>query len=161
MARYPYHLRGFDYIGRHRYSLTFCCYDRREVFRDASAVDLVQVQILRAAEDQQFALIVFCFMPDHLHLLVEGQRDTSNLKRFQIAAKQFSAFHYRRCFGAALWQRYAYDRVLRPNEPTAVVARYILGNPVRAGLAVDIADYPFSGSGVLSMAALIESVRAG
>jgi len=50
------------------------------------------------------------------------------------------------CPGATPWQRYGYDHVLRDEEKTLVVARYILQNPLRAGLVKRIEDYPFVGS---------------
>ena len=65
----PGHLKGFSYVGLHRYSLTFCTDGRRRLFTDAAAVDLVVQQLLRAANEQKFAVIAYCFMPDHLHLL--------------------------------------------------------------------------------------------
>jgi len=88
-------------------------------------------------------------MPDHLHLLVEGVREDSDLKWFQRGAKQFSGFHYKRQFGCRLWQRYGYERVLRSQELTLDVARYIVANPVRAGLASTIDQYPFAGGDCL------------
>jgi hypothetical protein len=39
-----------------------------------------------------------------------------------------------------------YDRILRHDEATLSVARYILENPVRAGLVNSPDEYPFSGS---------------
>jgi len=38
------------------------------------------------------------------------------------------------------------------------IAKYILANPVRAGLVTSVADYPFWGSGVWSRAELIETL---
>jgi hypothetical protein len=58
----------------------------------------------------------------------------------------------------ALWQRYGYERVIRDSEQTFVVARYILENPVRAGLVAAIKEYPFVGSFVYTLPELIASV---
>jgi putative transposase len=71
----PGHLRGFDYVGLHRYFLTFCCHTQQPRFRDRLGVELVLAQIQRAAHDEQFAIPAYCFMPDHLHLLVEAIAD--------------------------------------------------------------------------------------
>jgi hypothetical protein len=43
-----------------------------------------------------------------------------------------------------------FERVLRSDEQTGVVARYILENPVRAGLAATLLEYPYSGSSTYS-----------
>ena len=63
-------------------------------------------------------------------------------------------------FGTRLWQRYGFERVIRDSEQTFVVARYILENPVRAGLVNAIDEYPFSGSFVYTMPELIASAYA-
>jgi putative transposase len=156
---YPRHLPSFDYHGPHRYFLTFCTLDRHHAFRDAAAVHLVRGQFLRAADRHLFALVAYCFMPDHVHLLVEGRREDAELKEFQSAAKQYSGFHYKAQFGRPLWQRYGFERVLRSEESTIDVARYILANPVRAGLARRVDEYSFSGSSVFSMEELMDGMQ--
>lgn len=95
-------------------------------------------------------------MPDHLHLLVEGEHGQADCLRFIAGAKQYSGFHFAREFRTRLWQRYGFERVLRPDEPSAIVARYILENPVRAGLTTRVEDYPFVGSLKYSLAELME-----
>jgi putative transposase len=158
--RHPQHLRTFSYLGFHRYSLCFCTDDRRQVFTSQPPVDLVRSLILRSASEEQFAVIAYCFMPDHLHLLVEGQAEDSDCKRFIARSKQNSGFYYTRQFGTRLWQRYGFERVLRNSEQTFVVARYILENPVRAGLVATIGEYPFVGSFVYTLPELLASVYA-
>ncbi len=69
--------------------------------------------------------------------------------------KQSTAFYWRRSSGGQLWQRGYYDRVLRPDEDTAVVSRYVLANPVRAGLVADPTAYPFQGSDTTTMENLL------
>jgi putative transposase len=162
LTQSPGHLKGFDYLGFYRYSLTFCTDYRRPVFRDGAAVELVLAQISRAATENQFAVIAYCFMPDHLHLLVEGQSDASDCKRFIARAKQYSGFHYKQQWRRTLWQRYGFEHVLRDEELTFVVARYILENPVRARLVERIQDYPYVGSLVYPLAHLVERLaRSG
>jgi REP element-mobilizing transposase RayT len=95
-------------------------------------------------------------MPDHLHLLLEGIREDADLKKVVRLAKQYSGFYFKQQTRNSLWQRYGHERVLRDDEATATVIRYIIENPVRAGLVSDIRDYPFWGSEVYTREALIE-----
>ena len=44
------------------------------------------------------------------------------------------------------WQEGYHDWVIRPIQPVDEVIRYVLDNPVRAGLVAQWTDYPFSGS---------------
>ena len=153
----PGHLKGFNYIGLHRYSLTFCTDGRRRLFVDGGTVELVMQQLLRAANEQKFSVIAYCFMPDHLHLLIEGTSDSSDGKRFIKAFKQYSGYYYTHQWQRTLWQRYGFEHVLRDDEVMIEVVRYILRNPVRAGLAATVEEYPFVGSMVYDLKDLISS----
>ena len=155
----PEHLKAFDYLGVHRYFLTFCTFDRRHIFLTRERVDAVNEQFLRAAVDERFAVLAYCFMPDHLHLLVEGQAADSDCCRFIARAKQLSGFHFQKMFGQRLWQRYGFERTLRSNDTTLSVARYIVENPIRAGLVERIQDFPFLGSAVYSIDEILEAVE--
>ncbi|WP_423835161.1 transposase [Stutzerimonas stutzeri] len=44
--------------------------------------------------------------------------------------------------GARVWQRGFHDRALRQDEDMIEAARYIVANPLRAGLVERIGDYP-------------------
>jgi REP element-mobilizing transposase RayT len=51
-------------------------------------VDFVLAQFLRAAGDRRVELTAYCFMPDHVHLLIHGQTDDSDCKSFIKLVKQ-------------------------------------------------------------------------
>ena len=159
LTRKPDHLKAFDYRGLHRYFLTFCTFKRHRAFETADHVDLVCTQFRRTAVEELFALLAYCFMPDHVHLLIEGRGDNSDGLRFIKSAKQYSGFYYRQSFGEKLWQRYGFERVLRDGEGTLSVARYIFENPVRAGLVTKVDDYPFLGSDVYPIPAILEAIQ--
>jgi putative transposase len=134
------------YIGLQRYFLTFCTAGRRRCFVDGAIVTLVRDQILRSAERFDFVVVAYCFMPDHLHLLIEGTTDGADAIAFVHQAKQRSGYAYRGTGPGRLWQPSFYDHILRNEDATLAVARYILENPVRAGLVASPAEYPCSGS---------------
>ena len=159
MSRYPEHLRSFGYTGANRYFLTMCTNQRARYFVEGQHVALVSEQFRRASREQAFAVIAYCFMPDHVHLLVAGERDDADLKRCTKDAKQYSGFYFRQLTGLVLWQRYGYERVLRNEEATPAVARYTIANPVRAGIVQSPADYPFWGSFVYTREALLEYIQ--
>jgi putative transposase len=97
-------------------------------------------------------------MPDHLHLLLEGAREDSDLRTFMRAFKQASAIVFARNGGGRLWQKGYFEHVLRDDEDTTRVIRYIAANPVRAGLAMTPLEHPFTGSDVFDLAALLTSL---
>lgn len=85
-------------------------------------------------------------MPDHLHLLVIGEEDHSNLKKFVTLFKQKSGYWFRKNYNENLWHISYYDHVLRKEENLENVGLYILYNPVRKGLVSDYREYPFGWS---------------
>jgi REP element-mobilizing transposase RayT len=95
-------------------------------------------------------------MPDHVHLLVEGVADESNLQEFMRVWKQRTAFVAKRDRGIVLWQRGYYEHILRSDESVEQKARYILENPVRAGLVESPGDYPWIGSFVTTVEDLLQ-----
>jgi putative transposase len=98
------------------------------------------------------ALLAYCFMPDHVHIVVEALEETADLRRFVKAFKQRSGFEHRRRTGGPLRQSGYYDRVLRNDESTEAVVRCVWNNPVRRGLVRQVADWRFSGSDVFDIA---------
>jgi REP element-mobilizing transposase RayT len=155
----PEHIKGFDYLGPRQYFLTFWTHSRRRCFVTDDAVATARTQIERAAAEEDIALLAYCYMPDHVHFLAEGKAENSDCLRFIRRGKQFSGYHYKAKFSHRLWQRYGYEHTLRSEEAAISVARYILENPVRAGLVARIDEYEFSGSSVYSIEQILEAVQ--
>lgn len=82
-------------------------------------------------------------MPDHLHLVVGGTSDDSDLQKFVKLAKQFSAFHVKQRHGFNLWEPGFFDRFIRRAEDLCNRIEYVRQNPVRARLVTKPEDYPF------------------
>jgi REP element-mobilizing transposase RayT len=82
-------------------------------------------------------------MPDHLHLLIEGKEEDSDFRKFISMFKQKINYHFKNIEGNPLWQKDYYEHVLRRDENTIQVIKYILDNPVRKGMVKDFRDYPF------------------
>ena len=146
----PRRLSGVSYVGFQRYFVTTCTAFRRTHFNDRSLATETIQQILQLAREFEFAVIAYCGMPDHLHLLLAGRSEQADLERFIKRAKQVTGFAYRQMHDGSLWQPGYHERVLRDDESTLAVARYILENPVRAGLAKALGEWPLAGSDVYS-----------
>jgi putative transposase len=116
----------------------------------------VCAQILRAAREQSFEITAYCYMPDHVHLLVSGVTDTSDCLRFVKAAKQYSGYYFQQAYEQRLWERYGFERAIRDDIERASVIGYIVSNPVQAGLVSDPRDYPYLGSQRYTVSELME-----
>jgi putative transposase len=152
-------LRGFSYLGLHRYSLTFCAHRREPVFTESAIVHPLVAQLMQTATCARFAVIVYCFMPDHLHVLAEGLSESSDLRALVHRWKQVSAFAWKHRTDEQLWQRGYFEHTLRDDEDVFAVARYLITNPLRAGLVSNVLDYPFIGSQTLALRDLVDSVQ--
>jgi REP element-mobilizing transposase RayT len=140
------------YIGLRRYFVTICCDYRHSAFTSESITQAVIARFLRAAGEEQMAIIAYICMPDHAHALVEGLTDSSDLQSFMHRAKQLTGFEYKKLMGRRLWQPSYDDRVLRNEDATWDVVRYICDNPVRKGMVRQWDEYPFTGSGIMTRA---------
>jgi putative transposase len=139
-------LKDFDYKGCYRYFITLCTFDKRPIFKESSIVTSL-IDILREkSESFAFKVWAYCFMPDHLHILIEGKDSNSDLKQFISTYKQYTGFYYKKDTALPLWQINFHEHVLRKEEDTMTIAYYIFDNPVRKGLVSDYRQYKFLGS---------------
>jgi putative transposase len=158
---YPRYCASFGYVGRHCYLLTFVTFRRIEVLRKPDVVDLVWTQILRAAREKAFEVLAASFMPDHLHMVVEGMSESSDLKPFAKAAKQYSGYYHAQAHGEKLWQKGNDDIIVRDSADLFERVRYVVNNPVAAGLVARPEDCPFLRSQRWAVDELVDWVRRG
>jgi len=114
------------------------------MFTAADMVESCLACLREAARRHSFEIVAYCFMPDHLHVLVSG-RAKSSLTQFAHLFKQLSGYRFKREHDAGLWQISYYDHVVRREDSLQQIVAYIWDNPVRAGLTENRLDYVFSG----------------
>jgi putative transposase len=123
-----------------------CTFERHHAFRNPESVQIVRGYLLRTAANYEVEVVAYCFMPDHLHALVGGLSERAEALKCVAMFRQRSGYEYLRRTRQRLWQEGYFDRVLRSEEATVDVVRYILANPVRGGLCTRPEEYQFSGS---------------
>ena len=90
-------------------------------------------------------LLCWVLMPDHVHWLIQ-LGNTSTLSAFISTLKSASARQVRRAgYSQSVWHNGFHDRRLKHNLDISVVTRYILNNPVKAGLVERVEDYAYRG----------------
>ena len=103
--RRPRRFAGFSYRGRYRYLLTLCTANRARLFTETELVRAALARIQQTALETGFSILAYCFMPDHLHLIVEGSREDADLRRFVKIAKQRVVYSLREDHGVrGVWQ---------------------------------------------------------
>jgi REP element-mobilizing transposase RayT len=82
-------------------------------------------------------------MPDHWHGLVELHEGelSQTVARFKAAVSRNIKLKTGR--KSPVWQRTFHDAALRCDEDVRAAARYLVGNPLRAGLVESVGDYPY------------------
>ncbi|WP_313457694.1 transposase [Stenotrophomonas sp.] len=88
--------------------------------------------------------LAWAVMPDHLHWMF-FLRETS-LSTVVRTMKSHSARAINQCNGSQgpIWQPGYYDQQQRDERQFRTEALYIMANPVRAGLATRLEEYPFA-----------------
>lgn len=143
--------KGVLALRRGRYSAAYQVYHvttttwwRRKLFVDIGAARAVIASMRRETESKNCNTLCFTLMPDHLHWLMQVT-DRSALAACMNNVKAHSARRVNalRSSSGRVWQKGFHDRALRSDEDVAAVARYIVANPVRAGIVQRVGDYPF------------------
>ncbi|EJM50225.1 REP-associated tyrosine transposase [Pseudomonas sp. GM48] len=124
------------------YLLTANTIKREPVFRDYPLGRLV-VHQFRQAQSEGFAeSLAWVVMPDHFHWLI--QLNKGSLSQLMCQTKSLSTRAINSATGrtGSLWQQSFHDHALRKEEDLVKLARYVVANPLRAGLVQKLGDYP-------------------
>lgn len=138
-----YRLRNGRARGSGRiYLITITCHGRQAHFATLQSGRCF-VQALRATRAHAVTL-GYVVMPDHIHWLLV-LREHADLATTVQKAKSVATQRWRRAGRGGnerLWHVGFHDRALRRQDDLAAMARYIVANPLRAGLVDFLGDYP-------------------
>jgi putative transposase len=135
-----------SYLGRQIYFVTACFAERMPFGSQPTVARWLIRELRKHSAAAKFSVHAYCVMPDHMHFLVEGDENGSDLVNFVSFFKQQTAYVLRSKRKQRLWQTKFYDHILRPTNSLDQVAWYIWLNPVRKGIASDVSSFPLSGS---------------
>ena len=123
------------------YLVTSTCEQRRPLFLN----QVLGRHVVHAFRDTgNFCdTLAFVIMPDHFHWLLE-LKDGAPLSRCVQKAKARSTQRIRAQLPNVerVWQRGFHDRALRKEDDIQAAARYIIANPLRAGIVRSVREYP-------------------
>jgi len=134
--------------GRHSqpggiYLVTFTTTARRPLFADFDLACAASRTFKTSAAAEAAALLCWVLMPDHFHglLRLDGARGLSQAVQRLKSRSSFA------CASAGttppVWARAFHDHALRRDEDVLRTARYIIANPIRAGIVERVRAYPF------------------
>jgi REP element-mobilizing transposase RayT len=134
-------------LRKHRYSkpgqvyhITTTTLSRRAVFKEIYLGREVVKCLYHPERDA--STLAYVVMPDHMHWLMQlGEQRSLSSEVQQM--KRVSSMHVNRLNGrsGSIWQTGYHDHAVRKDEDLVRIARYIITNPIRAGLVKRIEDY--------------------
>jgi putative transposase len=145
------HLRRLDslWIEAPIYFITVCTAARKPILAQPAAFAILHAEFESAPSRYGWSIGRFVVMPDHLHFFCaeRGSVAPTSLSRFIGGFKQWTSkgIAQSQIARPPLWQREFFDHLLRAEESYESKWRYVLENPVRAGLVQRSQDWPFGG----------------
>jgi REP element-mobilizing transposase RayT len=117
--------------------------------------DIVSKKILEE-HDLRYKLFAYCIMPNHIHMLIEHTLNNMAYHRGKSAKypvtetlRLLKGSTSRECNLALgrngqFWHQESYDHIVRDKAELARIVKYILNNPVQAGLVKEWGDWKFT-----------------
>lgn len=101
---------------------------------------------LHYLDGKDFKLICYCIMPNHIHLVFELIKKNRGISKIMQSIKRTSA---RKCNlvlnrTGKFWQDESYDRLVRDDKELYFIIKYVLMNPINAGLVENWNDRKYS-----------------
>ena len=123
--------------------VTVCAAKRKPIF-DREAIHQWLVKCWESSD--QWIVGRYILMPDHIHLFCSPMRlDSLPVKNWIAYWKSLSSRQWPYPMDQPVWQMDAWDRQLRNGESYSAKWKYVLENPVRAGLVKKAEDWPYQG----------------
>ena len=125
------------------YLITTVTSRRDPVFSDLLAGRIVVNEMRSLEEGGSADTLAWVLMPDHLHWLMQlgaGQTLAGTVKT--LKGRSSRSLNRYLCREGAVWQSAYHDHAVRRDEELNRLARYIVANPLRAGIVASVRDYP-------------------
>jgi REP element-mobilizing transposase RayT len=136
-------LRVGRYSGEgHIYLLTSVVHGRQPLFSNWLAGRLVVDEFRRVEQEGIAQSLAWVVMPDHFHWLVTLREGSLGMLMRRVKSGSALAIMRSGYTPLRVWQKGYHDRAVRREEDVRAIARYIVANPLRAGLVKRVGDYP-------------------
>ena len=133
--------------GRHTekgrpYLITTVTRDRQPIFQSWQTGRLLVAELRKASEHRQIESLAWVVMPDHLHWLMIPADDPLEVLMRRVKSCSARSINSAKGTSGPVWQSGYHDHAMRRKEDLVTTARYIIANPLRAGIVKDVGDYP-------------------
>nr|WP_238704626.1 transposase [Pseudomonas nabeulensis] len=130
----------YSELGR-SYLITIVVHQRQRLFTDLFLGRLLVAELRQVHERGWVDSVAWVIMPDHIHWLFELKQQTLADVVRCIKSRSTLTINRRRQCKERVWQPGYYDRAVRVEDDIRTMARYIVANPLRAGLVDRVGNY--------------------
>ena len=126
------------------YFITFVCKNRTNIFLDENLARFFCKTITTNEAQCDCIWLTWVLMPNHFHgLLRLGEKSSlsQTIKRLKGSTARIINIELNQ--SESIWQQGFFDRALRKCEDRKQIARYIIANPLRKGIVLNIGEYPY------------------
>jgi REP element-mobilizing transposase RayT len=125
------------------YSVNATTYKRIPTFSNFSSARKLVLSIKHSDDAYLTETIGFVVMPDHFHwLFTLGNQETLSNVMKVVKGRSAQLINRQQGSSGGIWQKGFYDRCIRRESDLRSITRYIIANPLRAGLVNNIKQYP-------------------
>ncbi|MFZ1322279.1 MAG: hypothetical protein WAT71_12055 [Ignavibacteria bacterium] len=135
-------------MGKKIVSFTCNIKNKDQFFISRDVFNIFESILLNELSENDCESLIHLFMPEYLHLVLEGKNEDSNVINAVNMFKQKTGFWICNNSIQIKWQKDYHDHIIRNNEDLKNHIDYILCNPVRAKIYESWQEYPFKGSTV-------------
>lgn len=136
--------RGRVSLAGQVYLVTFTTVGRQPLFLNPEAARIASSVLAGARVFGRSRLLAWVLMPDHWHGLIElGDGEDLAALVGRIKTNSSRCVRKETTAPGRVWARAFHDHALRMDECILAAARYIVLNPVRAGLVASLRNYPY------------------
>jgi putative transposase len=114
---------------------------RRPIFASFHLGRLLVKEMKCVHEQGLVSSLAWVIMPDHFHWLFELQEKPLSQVMCRVKSRSSLSINQSINTSGRLWQKGYHDRAIRKDDDLRSIARYIVANPIRAGLVRKAGDY--------------------
>jgi putative transposase len=118
--------------------------NRADVFTHPGDQEAFLHALSQTRERYPFELFGYCLMTNHVHLLLRPA-DGQSISRIMQSLTVAHTWRYHKAHGTVghVWQGRFKSPLIADDDHLVVALRYVEGNPLRAGMVSDLAQYPW------------------
>jgi putative transposase len=117
---------------------------REEIYRSPGDYELFACIFGRIVERFEWRCHTYCLMPNHYHLLIETPAPNLSAGMQRLNSDYAQWFNHLHGFSGHVFERRFFSRLVESNYDLIELARYVMLNPVRAGLCEEASGWAWS-----------------